>query len=87
MRNHDSGTIEEIAVETLIKSHLSHQVRFNNSARRSDAPTGTAETGEKYYKPTNRKRTKHKNNKDKYSEEVFTERISTSAKKQNCPTK
>ncbi len=74
-----SGTIEEIAVGTLIKSHLSHQVRFNNSASRSDAPTGTAETKEKYYKPTKRKRKKYKKNKDKYSKEVFTEQIFTSA--------
>ncbi|MFN9901712.1 MAG: hypothetical protein ACK55Z_23595, partial [bacterium] len=43
MRNHDSGTIEEIATRPLIRSHLCHQIRFNNSTRRSNAPTGTAE--------------------------------------------
>jgi hypothetical protein len=79
IRNHDSGTIEKIATRPLIRSHLCHQIRFNNSARRSDAPTGTAETKEKYYKPTKRKKKKYKKNKDKYSEEVFTEQIFTSA--------
>jgi len=33
------------------------------------------------------KRKKYKKNKDKYSDKVFTKQISTSAKKQNCPTK
>jgi hypothetical protein len=56
MRNHDSGTIEKIATRPLIRSHLCHQIRFNNSTRRSYAPTGTAETKEKYYKSTKHKK-------------------------------
>jgi len=87
IRNHDSGTIEEIATRPLIRSHLCHQIRFNNSTRRSDAPTGTAETKEKYYKSTKHKKKKYKKNKDKYSGKISTKQISTSAKKQNCPTK
>jgi hypothetical protein len=52
MRNHDSGTMKEIANGPLIRSHLCNKIRFNNSTRRSDAPTGTAETERKYYKST-----------------------------------
>jgi hypothetical protein len=41
------GPIKEIAVRSLIQSHPCHQVRFNNPARRSDAPTGITETKRK----------------------------------------
>jgi hypothetical protein len=41
------GTIKEIAVRSLVQSHPCHQVRFNNPARRSDAPTGITETKRK----------------------------------------
>jgi hypothetical protein len=59
MRNHDSGAIEEIATRPLIRSHLCHQIRFNNSTRRSNAPTRTAEIKLKNYKSTNKDKTEN----------------------------
>ena len=41
------GTIKEMTVRSLVQSHPYHQVRFNNPARRSDAPTGITETKRK----------------------------------------
>jgi hypothetical protein len=49
------GTIKEIAVRSLIQPHPCHQVRFNNPARRSDAPTGITETERKLLEINNLK--------------------------------
>jgi hypothetical protein len=70
MRNHDSGTMEEIATRPLIRSHLCHQIRFNNSTRRSNAPTGTTEMKvKKNYKSNNKNKTE--NPRKKYSPNKF----------------
>jgi hypothetical protein len=41
------GTIGKMAIRRPAQSHPCHQVRFHNPARRSDSPTGIAETKEK----------------------------------------
>jgi hypothetical protein len=77
------GTIKEMTVRSLVQSHPHHQIRFNNPARRSDAPTGITETKRKIVRnqqPQNE--TKTRKNKDTCSEKVFANQISTSAKKQ-----
>jgi hypothetical protein len=64
------GTIEEVAVRSLVQPHSCHQVRFNNSARRSDAPTGITETKRKLLELNNLKmktETQEKKTQDKYS--------------------
>jgi hypothetical protein len=64
------GTIEKVAVKSLVQSHSCHQVRFNNSARRSEAPTGIAETKRKLLELNNLKmktETQEKKTQDKYS--------------------
>jgi hypothetical protein len=49
------GTIKEMTVRSLVQSHPRHQIRFNNPARRSDAPTGITETKGKLLKINNLK--------------------------------
>jgi hypothetical protein len=49
------GTIKEMTVRSLVQSHPRHQIRFNNPARRSDAPTGITETKRKLLEINNLK--------------------------------
>jgi hypothetical protein len=61
--NAQRGTIGKVAIRSLIQSHPLHQGRFNNPARRSDAPTGIAETKKKIIRnqqPQNKTETKEK---------------------------
>jgi hypothetical protein len=53
--NAQRGTIGKVAIRSLIQSHPLHQGRFNNPARRSDAPTGIAETKRKLLEINNPK--------------------------------
>ncbi len=57
------GTLGKVAIRSLVQSHPLHQVRFNNPARRSDAPTGITETKRKLLKVNNLKlKTETQNN-------------------------
>jgi hypothetical protein len=49
------GTIGKVAIRSLVQSHPFNQVRFNNPARRSDAPTGITETKRKLLQINNLK--------------------------------
>jgi hypothetical protein len=44
-----------MTVRSLVQSHPRHQIRFNNPARRSDAPTGITETKRKLLEINNLK--------------------------------
>jgi hypothetical protein len=59
------GTIKEMTVRSLVQSHPRHQIRFNNPARRSDAPTGITETKRKLLEINHLKMKTERKNKDK----------------------
>jgi hypothetical protein len=81
--NAQRGTIGKVTIRSLIQSHPLHQGRFNNPARRSDAPTGITETERKLLEINSLKiKRKQRKIKNRCSEKEFTIQISTSAKKQ-----
>ncbi len=48
----ERGTTGKVTIRWPAQPHPCHKVRFHNPARRSDSPTGIAETKEKLLKPT-----------------------------------
>jgi hypothetical protein len=73
-----------MTISWLVQSHPCHQVRFNNPARRTDSPTGIAETKKKIIKTWhNQNQNKNIRNTKIYVQNKYSRiKISTSAKKQ-----
>jgi hypothetical protein len=81
------GTIKEMTVRSLVQSHPRHQIRFNNPARRSDAPTGITETKRKLLE---NQQPQNENRKRKNKDKMFRKSINKSnfyqCEETNCPT-